>query len=456
MARESFATIAGRRLLGLGFIALILALVALSVAFYNKAFTKVVTVTLKTDHTGNQLLGDSDVKERGIIVGRVLKVKVDSHGGCQDPSGTCSVITLALSPSRAKLIPNNVSAQILPKTLFGEQYVSLQIPERAGPPIKGGDTISQDRSAVALESQKVIGDMLPLLQAVKPAELNATLNAMATALRGRGAELGRTLANMDAYLKHLNSDSSPGKTYTDQLITDLKKLGEVSVKFNNSAPDLLATLDNLQTGAKTVIEKRAALDTLLTSGARTSNIIESFLSANKQRLITVVDTSDQVYGLLNRYTPEYGCMLSGLTKLNALQENNIVGDQIRLSAQLYVAPTDPADPNKSADGYRPNRDEPILLTGLGPHCFGLPDPEVPFKVPDGYRCLKDRATFTYDTCAQAAKTSAFDQQAVGSPAENALVNSVIAGSYGSTPNKVPRIATVLAAPALRGMEVRVK
>ncbi|MDQ2748403.1 MAG: MCE family protein [Actinomycetota bacterium] len=455
MAKESFSTVVGRRLLGLGFIAVILALVALSVAFYNKAFTPVVTVTLKTDHTGNQLLRDSDVKERGIIVGRVRTVHVDSHGECQDLLGTCSVITLALSPSRAKLIPNNVSAQILPKTLFGEQYVSLQIPDHVGPPIKRGDTISQDRSAVALESQKVIGDLLPLLQAVKPAELNATLNAIATALRGRGEELGRTLVNMDAYLKQLNADASPGTSYVTQLVTDLKKLGQVSVEFNQAAPDLLATLDNLQTGAKTLIQKQAALDTLLTTGANTSDIFDSFLSTNKQRLITVVDTSSKVYGLLDKYTPEYGCMLSGLVGLNRLASNGIVNNQIRLSAQLYVAPTAPGNPSKSADAYRPNQDEPVLLTGIGPHCLGLPNPAIPFKTPGEFRCLKDRASFTNDTCAQAATSSAFNQQAIGSPAEHALVNGLIAGSYG-TPDKVPAIATMLAAPALRGMQVTVK
>ena len=271
---------------------------------------------------------------------------------------------------------------------------------------------------------------------------------MATALQGRGAELGKTLVNMDAYLKQLNADASPGKSYTAQIITDLRKLGDLSLKFNDAAPDLLATLNNLQTGAKTVIDKQAALDTLLTTGASTSDIIESFLAANKQRLITVVDTSTQIYGLLDKYTPEYGCMLSGLTGLNTLASNGIVGDQIRLSAQLYVAP-----PNFGK--YVPG-EEPKLLTGLGPNCFGLPNPNIPFKIPGSFRCVNDGAALTDDPCAQAAKTSAFDQQAIGSPAEDALVNSVIAGSYGTTPNKVPHIATVLAAPALRGMRVTVK
>jgi len=191
MARESFAAVARRRMLGVGFIVVIIALVALSIAFYNKTFTKVVLVTLRADHTGNQLIKASDVKERGIIVGTVRKVRSKGDG---------AIVTLALDPSRASIIPANVSAQILPKTLFGEQYVALQLPPQPGRHIKNGDVIPQDRSEAALEISKVLGDILPLLQAVKPAELNATLSALATALKGRGEQLGQTLVHLDRYL----------------------------------------------------------------------------------------------------------------------------------------------------------------------------------------------------------------------------------------------------------------
>lgn len=424
--------IVGRRLLGIGFIALLFGLVSLSVAFYDKAFTPVVLVTLHTDHTGNQLLTESDVKERGIIVGSVRAVKSTGDG---------ATITLALDPSRVKMIPNNVSAEILPKTLFGEQYVALTLPGESGPPIKAGDSIGQDRSAVALETEKVIGDMLPLLQAVRPAELNATLNAMATALQGRGTELGQTLVNLDKYLKQLNPQ-------VPQLVDDLNKLGQVAVDYNTAAPDLLATFNNLQTSARTVIDKQAALDTLLTVGATTSDIINSFLAENQQRLITVVGTSDKVYALLNAYTPEYGCMLGGLTDLLHRADAGIVNNQIQLSAQLYQSPP-------GLGKYLPG-EEPKYLTGLGPHCFGMPDPQVPFKVPSDFRCINDGAALTSDPCAQDKKTSAFDQQAIGSPAEDALVNTLIAPIYGAAPNQVPAIATVLAAPSLRGSEVTIK
>ena len=44
---------------------------------------------------------------------------------------------------------------------------------------------------------------------------------------------------------------------------------------------------------------------------------------------------------------------------------------------------------------------------------------------------------------------------MGSQPENAMVNSLISGSYGGKPHDVPPIATMLAAPLLRGQTVRV-
>jgi phospholipid/cholesterol/gamma-HCH transport system substrate-binding protein len=440
MARESFAAIARRRMYGVCFIGVIVALVALSIAFYNKTFTKVILVTLRADHTGNQLVSDSDVKERGIIVGTVRDVKVQSHGECQDPTGTCALVTLALDPGRAAIIPNNVSAQILPKTMFGEQYVALQLPAQAGPHIKNNDVIPQDRSQGALETEKVLGDILPLLQAVKPAELNATLSAIATALQGRGEELGQTLVTMDRYLTQLNPD-------VPQLVDDLKKLGQVAVQFNNAAPDVIATLNNMQTSARTLLAKKVALDNLLTTATNTSNIISSFLADNEERLITLSGTTDKVYTLLNQYSPEFGCLLAGLSDFNIRTSDAIRAGQIQLSAQMYVPPA-------KLGKYVPG-DQPKIITGLGPHCFGMPNPMVPFKIPPSFRCINDGAALTTDACSQ-SKTSAFDQQAIGSPAETALVNTLIAGTYGTTPDAVPAIATILTAPAMRGTQVDVK
>ncbi len=60
----------GNKAYGVGFIAVVALLVGLSIASFQKRFTPVVTVTLLTDRIGSQLQTSSDVKLRGLIVGR--------------------------------------------------------------------------------------------------------------------------------------------------------------------------------------------------------------------------------------------------------------------------------------------------------------------------------------------------------------------------------------------------
>ena len=88
-------------------------------------------------------------------------------------SGHGARIELALQPAAAKSIPDNVSARLLPKTLFGERYVELILPAQPQPAqaIRSGDVIPQDRSSSAIELEQVFDDLLPLLQAVHPAQL---------------------------------------------------------------------------------------------------------------------------------------------------------------------------------------------------------------------------------------------------------------------------------------------
>lgn len=451
MAGDSFAQTTKRRMLGVLFLAFAVGFVWFSIAVYNKDFTPTVDVTLRADHTGNQLLLDSDVKERGIIVGSVKDVKGVGNQG--------AMVTLALEPDRIKDIPADVSAQILPKTLFGEQYVSLTLPQACGAPsqgatnsqcdgphIKSGDVIPQDRSRGAIEAQDVLGDLLPLLTAVQPAELNSTLTAISTALNGRGPELGRVLTSMDQYLKIINP-------HTKALVDDIGKLGHVAVEYNNVAPDIFATLQNLQTSVRTVVQKKQNLDNVLTVGTSTSNVVAGFLADNQQRLISVSGQSAKVFGLLQQYAPEFTCLFSGINKLDVGAAKAIYNHQIHLNITA-----DPDNGQKNTGKYFPGN-QPTLVTGFGPNCFGLPDNPQPvvngnFQIPAKYRCLNDGAPLTTDACA--TKTAAVTNPSIGSAPEAALVNTLIASDLHTTPNKVPATATLLAAPLLRGHQVVVK
>lgn len=433
---ESFATAVKRRLLGLLLLVVIAGLVTLSIAIYNKAFSTYVEISIRFDYTGNQLMANSDVKERGVLVGSVKSVSSTGDG---------AVVRVNLDPSRVGEIPSNVTAQILPKTLFGEQYVALNYPQDPAAPIRAGDVIPQDRSQGALETEKVLGDILPLLTAVQPAQLNATLTAVAQALNGRGNNLGQTLVNLDNYLKVL-------EPHTTALVDDLKKLGQVALEYNNVAPDIFATLQNLQTSVHTIVTHQAGLASLLATGTDASQVLQGFLSDNEQRIINLTGQTDQVYGLLNEYSPEFTCLFQGIANLYDKTSAAISDNRIHLSITVQTG-------TFQTQPYTPGQ-EPKLVTGYGPNCFGLPNSPTPvngsgyFQIPSKYTCLNDGAALT--ATGEQANCAAATSSATNSPEETAMVNSILAAQMHTTPNKVPGVSTLLMAPLLRGQEVTVK
>ncbi|MBD3785028.1 MAG: hypothetical protein IE926_19115, partial [Micrococcales bacterium] len=69
------------RAYGVAFLLVVALLVALSIASFEKVFTKVVTVTLRTDRIGSQMQEAADVKIRGLIVGEVRSISATALDG---------------------------------------------------------------------------------------------------------------------------------------------------------------------------------------------------------------------------------------------------------------------------------------------------------------------------------------------------------------------------------------
>jgi phospholipid/cholesterol/gamma-HCH transport system substrate-binding protein len=344
------------RLLGISMIIVIVLLLALTVAFYNKAFTPVTEVSVKTERAGLQLLPHSDVKVRGLIVGEVRGTDATSDG---------AVLHLALDRDKAKLIPNNVQARLLPKTLFGEKYVDLQVPAQAGPAgLRAGQVIQQDRSQTAVEIDKVLNDLLPLLQAVKPAELNATLNALATALQGRGDQIGENIEQADALLKKINPQLRT-------LVHDLHGLADVSDIYAQAAPDLLQTLRNLNVTSRTITSKKATIEQLIPATTALAQDGDAFMRHNGPKIIGVNIANRDVASLVARYSPSLPCVFAGLMKIKPEAERAAGGGgskTFNLTIEIV----------KPRPGYKNPLDRPEAKDQRNPRCYGLPNPKKPF------------------------------------------------------------------------------
>ncbi|WP_328394643.1 MCE family protein [Streptomyces sp. NBC_00390] len=415
----SSAGAARLRLYGIAFLVVMALLLSLSVAVYQQVFTPVVRITLEADTLGNQLDPRADVKLRGLLVGEVREVRAD---------GEKATVDLALDPRHVSRIPADVHARLLPKTLFGEKFVDL-VPPRgsSGRPVRAGDVITQDRTTVGIELQQLLNDLLPLLRSVRPAELNATLSAFATALEGRGDRIGANLTRAEAYLRRLNP-------HMPSLKEDIARFADVAEVYGDAAPDLMRILRNSVTTSRTLVEQQDRLGEALRSTTTVAGTAERFFDKNGDRLITLGRVSRPTLALFARYAPEYPCLLDGLVKQEAASEEAFRGGRMRITLE-FVRPR-PA--------YRPG-EEPRYAERSGPDCRGLPDPHVPapdVRLDDG----TSRAAASGPPGGAGVSATAAEQRAVG---------SLVAPVLGVPADRVPAVATLLFGPMARGTAVSV-
>jgi phospholipid/cholesterol/gamma-HCH transport system substrate-binding protein len=430
-----------RRLAGVVFLAVLALLGWLSVALYNKQFTPVTQVTLYTDSVGNEMHQGAMVMVRGVQVGSVRQITADGSG---------AQLELALQPGEASWLPANVTAEMLPTTLFGERYVDLILPaHRSAQTLAATRVISQNRSADAIELEKVLDNLLPSLQAVEPDKLSVTLSTIAQGLQGRGAELGQTLVTLNSYLGGLNPQ-------LPQMDTDIEQLAALTRAYNQAAPAILQALDDFTVPSQTLASLQSTFAAALSTLTTASEDLRSFLDANSPNLINLGTDSTATLQILARYSPEFPCVLQDLVKFEP-NMNRVLGQgtsQPGLHAQAVVVPV------YANARYLPDKDTPVYGDNLGPHCYGVPFPGI--TLDDGTAGLSG-GTATNGGSASASGTHATTKAAVmpaagsslaGAPGEAELVRELAGMSLGTSPANLPGWSSLLLAPLYRGTTVR--
>ena len=389
-----------RRGAGLCFLLAPVLLAWLSVSVYDHDFSDTESVQVRTDSVGNQMQLNADVKLNGVVVGRVSAIRANGAG---------ATLTLAISPGDLRQIPADVTAQMLPTTLFGARYVALVPPATtSGVALTAGSTIPQDRSGDAVELEQVFSNLLPLLDDVQPAQLSATLNAVATALQGRGTELGSTLVALDAYLKRLNPQ-------LPALNSDLHNLVAVSRSYNQAAPDLLQALTELTVTTGTVADQQNQLAGLYSTTTGAAEETTAFLQRNQSTIIRLAADSRGTLGLLGEYSSEFPCTLHTLADFVPVMDKALGKgtDEPGLHVDLTSAP--------SRGAYLPGTDTPVYDKAGGPACYSAPYTGQP-----------------------------------NTPQENALINELLAPQANTQPTALPSWSSLLVGPVLRGTEVGVQ
>ena len=427
----------GTRVYGVVFLALCLLAVWFTYAIFTKAFADYDEVTLKSSKIGLSLPARADVKIRGVIVGEVLETESVGDG---------AELTLGLYPSETDTIPANVTALILPKTLFGEKYVKLEVPQDpSGESIQAGATIGQ--AEVAVEVEAVINDLFPLLRTVQPAELNYTLTAIANTLEGRGELIGESLVTLDNYLKKMNPEL-PG------FIDNITQLGQVSEVYESVVPDLVRLLRNSVVTGNTFQDQEQQIKALFNNVAGFSATTEQFLERNGDNMITLADQGARILPLLAKHSPAFECFLAGMVAQIGPNEQAFRNKTLHI-----ILETLPRQPR----GYDV-RDVPEFNDDRGafPFCGDLyaamngkysqknliPERLIP-EIRDGveYPLGKGRGP---------SGRAPVGDAVVGTADEQALIGMAASPVLGVPMEKVPGVTTLLLGPLARGMEVDVR
>ena len=426
------------KVLGVVFLALVVLAVYMTNAIFTKKFSDYDEVTLKTSKIGLQLPARADVKIRGVIVGEVLE---------RSTTGDGAELTLGIFPDKTEMIPADVTGSIVPKTLFGEKYVSL-VPASEGSTgssesIQAGATI--DRTQVATEVEEVLSDLYPLLRTVQPAKLNMTLNAIATALEGRGDQLGDNLETVDSYLKRLNPQ-------IPALVEDLRLTAQFSDIYADVLPEVGTILQNTVTTTGTLEDREAQLNALFTNVTNFSDSARTFLGDNETNLIRLGEVSRAQLRVLARYATGFPCLLKGIVTAGDLQAEAFRG--FTLNIVLETLPNQPRP-------YGP-QDVPRLGEDRGGACVNLPNPPGSQANParrqpdfdDGVDEPTGKGTQRSATGYTGLDTSLFGMPGyAGSTAEADLLRDLLAPGLGTTAGDVPDLGVLLVGPMVRGATV---
>lgn len=417
-------------LLGLCYLAVVAAVALGSWLAYDQTFVDRSEVRLTTGTLGNALQVGSDVKLRGVPVGTVREV-APREGGAE--------LTLALEPDVLPDLSSDTTARLLPKTLFGERYVALQ-PTSGGSELEAGAVIEQDRSDEAVELEQVLDELLPVLKAIQPHKLNATLSELATMLRDNGDDLGEVFSAWASYLKKLNP-------LVPQMTDDLASLGRVAGHYEEAAPDLLDALDTMTVTAETLADQHAQLAETFRSVTTTSTDTDRWLERNRETIVVLTDSSRDALRAVSPYASSFPCLFSALRDYAPAMAKNLGKGTDEHGIHAVVSVSEIRQP------YRPGY-VPKLRSG-GPRCPYVTGRAgaAPAVKGTADTAKQIEAPPTDQVRAFGATTGLGEQNSKG---ENQLIAEVMAPAEGMAPDEYPTWSSLLLGPTLRGTEVIVR
>jgi len=233
-----------------------------------------VSVTLP--RTGQQLTVGSDVRMRGVIVGKVKQVQLVDRKA-----------ELTLQIDQQYKVPAAADAQVDLTTLLGAKFVNLTYRSYGGPWLRNGGRIAHGQ--VGPELEDALSDGVSVLKAIRPTDLGTIVGELTTASRGHGDDVARGL----------RANGELSTLFVRTLDPQLRSLNDFEVVFTalrNSGADLNRLADAINQGVPVYASKSAQknLDKALRALTPFADNLGDLLILNKSDWDRMISSGDTV------------------------------------------------------------------------------------------------------------------------------------------------------------------
>ncbi len=304
---------------------------------------------------GGGLYKNANVTYRGVAVGRVESVGLNSHG-----------VDAVMRLNSGTYVPSNVTATVKSVSAIGEQYVDLVPPDHpATTKLHNGSRIDRDNTRIGIEVASLLHQSETLVNSVADTRLRELLHETFTAFNGTGPELARLIESSRLLVDEANA------TYpqTSQLVEQVGPLLQAQIR---SGDNIKSLSDGLARFTSEVRQADPQLRTLL-------NVIPP-----------VTDAANTAFSGIRPTFPMLAANLANLGRVGVIYHKSIEQLLVVLpalfAAIITAANGAPQDEGAKLD-FKINIDPPPCNVGfIPPPLIRTPADETVREIPNDMYC----------------------------------------------------------------------
>jgi len=262
----------------------------------NKPFT--VHVTLKT---GGGIFSGAEVAYRGVQVGRVTDLKLDTDS-----------VELTLAIDHGTKIPDNSIANIYDLSAVGEQYVDLVPPNTPSSTyLHNGSSIDKQQTTTPLQTATVLYDLEQFVDSINPGDIRIIGTEGAAAFAGVGPQLRSLIADTTSIADQLTASKSAAFDLLDNAEVLLKGAAAHSAQF-----DVFAT--SLKQFTQTLAASTPTLEKFFDQSEATTRLINALITANGNAAAVLLANGASLSQIQVSYLPGLKALLVAVPRFGEL------------------------------------------------------------------------------------------------------------------------------------------